>query len=777
MSSDFTEHQSDDELRNARKLSVEPTRPPAKIEGYAIQSFIGRGSYGEVWSAIDQKTGKRVAIKFYAQRSSHDVKQLAQEVEKLVVLAADRHVVQLLDVGWDASPPYYVMDYIESGSLEDRIKSGAAMPVSRAVEVFREVATGLMHLHGKGVLHCDLKPGNVLLDPDGKPRLADFGQSRLETDSTSALGTLFYMAPEQADLRSIPDAKWDVYGLGALLFTMLTGKPPYYSEELKRKIENAETLNDRLKIYRQGLGSAKRLKEHRSIPGVDRTLADIIDRCIAPRPSDRFPSAQSVLVALQQRDLKQQSRPLMLLGVLGPVLLLTLMSLFGWWAVRQATDDADKAIIAKAGASNEFAARLAARSAAEQLNEYFRVVQQAAKSAELVDSFEELVADEQLASLRKQLSDPNANGSEDNAKARLALVAHPARRRLQTLLQRLLDDNDNELPDAASWFANDRSGNQVCAVFEDGKRTDTIGQNWSYRTYFTGFPEDLTNKESPRKHSVEEDGPSRPIIDQPHLSASFPSKATGMQKVAFSTPVRNKAGEVIGIVAATVNLGNLVDFQDSHAHYVMLVDDRKDAKGDNSGIILEHPLFLRARRLDPQQKLPAELTAVRADLREYENEGTEEDSEAETIVGMDPLGATSIGKTYEYDRKFIVASIEVGEESQEPTDVKVDEAVTATGTKGIHVIAFEDYESVLAPSKNLSDRLGRLALLALAILLSVAIGMWLLVQRLFRQSRRGLASTPGGSGTIGSFGGSSLPSTASSQTGPTARLSENTKKG
>ena len=193
MSSDFTEHQSDDELRKAKKLSVEPTRPPTKIEGYAIQRFIGRGSYGEVWLAIDQKTGKRVAIKFYAQRSSVDVKLLAQEVEKLVVLAADRHVVQLLDVGWDASPPYYVMDYIDSGSLEDLIKSGESIPVERAIEVFRDVATGLMHLHGKGVLHCDLKPGNILLDQDGNPRLADFGQSRLETDNSSALGTLFYI--------------------------------------------------------------------------------------------------------------------------------------------------------------------------------------------------------------------------------------------------------------------------------------------------------------------------------------------------------------------------------------------------------------------------------------------------------------------------------------------------------------------------------------------------------------------------------------------------------
>ena len=167
---DRTEYQSDDQLRHSKKLSVEPTRPPAKIEGYSIQDFVGRGSYGEVWTAIDQKTGKRVAIKFYAQRSNSDVKQLAQEVEKLVVLAADRYVVQLLDVGWDATPPYFVMDYIDHGSLEDQINSGEPVLVERAVEVFRDVATGLMHLHGKGILHCDLKPGNCLLYTSPSPR-------------------------------------------------------------------------------------------------------------------------------------------------------------------------------------------------------------------------------------------------------------------------------------------------------------------------------------------------------------------------------------------------------------------------------------------------------------------------------------------------------------------------------------------------------------------------------------------------------------------------------
>ena len=760
MSSDFTEHQSDGELRQARKLSVEPTRPPSKIEGYNIQSFIGRGSYGEVWLAIDQKTGKRVAIKFYAQRSSVDVKQLAQEVEKLVVLAADRHVVQLLDVGWDASPPYYVMDYIESGSLEDQIKSGASMPVSRAVEVFREVATGLMHLHGKGVLHCDLKPGNVLLDPDGKPRLADFGQSRLKTDNSSALGTLFYMAPEQADLRSAPDAKWDVYGLGAVLFTMLTGKPPYYSDELKQKIENAETLTDRLKIYRQNLGAAKRLKEHRNVPGVDRSLADIIDRCIAARPSDRFASAQSVLVALRQRDLKQQNRPLMALGVIGPLLLLGLISLFGWWAVRQATDDANRAIIHKAGDSNLFAAKLAARSAAEQLNEYFRVVQQVAKDDEFISAFESMRSNEELANLRKQLSDPNRNSIADFNSARESFVANPARRKLQPILQRLLDDRDDEFPEAASWFVTDRAGNQVAAVFEEGKMGDTIGKNYSYRTYFTGFTSDVKDDVGPPQYPVSPEAETRPIIDKPHLSASFISDASGLRKVAFSAPIKDVNLKVIGIVAVTVNLGNLVDFDDSFFHYVMLVDDRKDKQGNNAGIILEHPLFLHARRLDPKGRLPLELMDIRMNMA----------SIVEDEAGLDPLGETPVGQKYDYDRKFIIAKAEVGTNTTDGERDSSEEA-TVTGTSGIHVVAFEDYDSVLEPSKNLSIRLGRLALLALAILLSVAIGMWFLVKRLFRESGRSVAGLSSGN-TISTFGGSSIPSTASNQSGQATRKSE-----
>ena len=142
MLSDQTQHQSSEEQQAARQLSVDSSQPPAQIPGYKLEKFIGSGAYGEVWTATDLKTSRRVAVKFYTRRSGAGVQQLMREVEKLLAVTSDaRYVVQLFDVGWDADPPYYVMDYIENGSLEDRLKSGNRIPASEAIELFQEVAT------------------------------------------------------------------------------------------------------------------------------------------------------------------------------------------------------------------------------------------------------------------------------------------------------------------------------------------------------------------------------------------------------------------------------------------------------------------------------------------------------------------------------------------------------------------------------------------------------------------------------------------------------------
>ena len=313
MSTDLTQLQGGDELERAAQLSRQRGYPPCDVPGYEPRRFLGNGAYGEVWVAIDRTTGRQVAIKFYLHRGGLDWSLLSHEVEKLVFLSADRYVVQLLDVGWESEPPYYVMEYVENGSLDERLRQHGKLPATDATALFREIAVGLMHAHGKGVLHCDLKPANILLDQDGKPRLADFGQSRLSSDQTPALGTLFYMAPEQADAKAVPDARWDVYALGAIFYTMLVSHPPHRHQESVTEIENEPLLDGRLERYRRLIESSPAPGEHRQIRGVDKRLAAIIDRCLAAEPRERFPTVQSVLDALDARARYRSLSPLMVL--------------------------------------------------------------------------------------------------------------------------------------------------------------------------------------------------------------------------------------------------------------------------------------------------------------------------------------------------------------------------------------------------------------------------------------------------------------------------------
>src|SRR6478672_5568253 len=157
----------------ARDLSLRGVRPPVQVPGYEPERFLGYGAYGEVWVAVNRNSGRKVAIKFFTRRGGLDWASLAREVEKLRYLFSDRYVVQLFEVGWESDPPYYVMEYMEHGSLEDLLRSHPPT-VHEAVALFREIGVALVHAHDKGILHCDLKPANILLDDDGKPRLADF---------------------------------------------------------------------------------------------------------------------------------------------------------------------------------------------------------------------------------------------------------------------------------------------------------------------------------------------------------------------------------------------------------------------------------------------------------------------------------------------------------------------------------------------------------------------------------------------------------------------------
>jgi eukaryotic-like serine/threonine-protein kinase len=328
-----------DEQGTARALALSEPRqvPPADVPGYQIERCLGSGAYGSVWLAAERNTGKRVAIKFYTHRRGLDWALLNREVEKLAVLYNSRDVIGLMHVGWDADPPFYVMEYLQNGSLSRLLEQGP-LPVDQAVRIATAVTRALVHAHRHGILHCDVKPANVLLDGDFIPRLADFGQARLSNEQSPALGTLFFMAPEQADLDAVPDPRWDVYALGALLYQMLCGEAPYRTAENERRIKGAGSLAEKLAAYRAAVQQSPRPKRHREMRSVDARLADIIDRCLAVDPAQRFPDAAAVAEALAGRARYRSLFPALALGIVLPGLLMLALFPLALSAVKSSRD-------------------------------------------------------------------------------------------------------------------------------------------------------------------------------------------------------------------------------------------------------------------------------------------------------------------------------------------------------------------------------------------------------------------------------------------------------
>ena len=592
MSTDQTQHQSVDEQRKSAVLSLESAQPRRAVPGYELRRLLGSGAYGEVWVAVDQTTGRQVAIKFYAHRGALDWSLLSREVEKLAFLSADRYVVQLLDVGWDADPPYYVMEYIERGSLEALLNRESRLRPSEAVTLFREIAIGLLHAHAKGVLHCDLKPANVLLDQDNKPRLADFGQSRLSHEQTPALGTLFYMAPEQADLRAVPDVRWDVYALGALLYSMLTGSPPYRTDAAITEMEAAADLNERLGRYRKLITQLPPPNEHRKLPGVDRALAEILEGCLAADRQNRFANVQEVLDALDARSRRRARWPIVMLGVVGPAIALLVMSFFTWQAFESVVQQSDHALRERVLEGNRFAAQFAAKTVADELDRRQRDLESLARGSQLQKYLNAVLDDPELAEIRAQLNDPETSNADRDA-ARSRFMSNPQRLELQQQLDLVLNDPGQST--AGSWFINDPSGLQLARAPE----SVSIGQNYGWRNYFHGERSDQPSlwRPSPDEH-----------IRKTHLSAVYRSESTNRWHVAITTPVfqDRDSNQFRGIVGMSIEVGRFVQLEPGKDQYSVLVDWRP---GPHQGLVLQHPLF--AQFLATQGKIPDRFREVR----------------------------------------------------------------------------------------------------------------------------------------------------------------------
>ena len=267
------------------------------------------------------------------------------------------------------------------------------------------MAVGLVHAHGKGVLHCDLKPTNVMLDQDGRPRLADFGQSRLCHEHMPSLGTFFYMAPEQAEPRAMPDVRWDVYALGAILYQMLTGKAPHQTEEGLAKLSSQDTIRNRLEAYSEHLKQSPKPSEHRHMPGVDAALAAIVDHCLAASPSRRYSNVQAVIDALKQRDTRRSQRPLLLLGAIGPAFVVLVMAFIAVWVFRGVLSVSDKQIIDRTLESNSFAAHMVATRFGLEIDKRWRILEGETDNPTLQQALQRRNERARLASVRPRFAD------------------------------------------------------------------------------------------------------------------------------------------------------------------------------------------------------------------------------------------------------------------------------------------------------------------------------------------------------------------------------------
>jgi eukaryotic-like serine/threonine-protein kinase len=198
---------------------------------YRLEDVLSTTVMADVRTATDVVLDRRVVVKLLAPEADHS--RFEREAQAAAALA-HAHIVQVFDYGEAEGRPYIVFEYLPGGSLETRLADGRALPDDETARVASDIAAGLAHAHERGVVHRDLKPGNVLFDAEDRAKIADFGIAQLAgavtlTDAGTVLGTATYISPEQTRGETATPAS-DVYSFGVVLYRMLTGRLPFESE-------------------------------------------------------------------------------------------------------------------------------------------------------------------------------------------------------------------------------------------------------------------------------------------------------------------------------------------------------------------------------------------------------------------------------------------------------------------------------------------------------------------------------------------------------------------
>lgn len=223
-------------LRSFIWIGILAPMQPEKIGRYEIKSELGRGGMATIYHGYDPRFEREVAVKVLPPELIHADPQFRLRFEREArIIASLEHpsIVPVYDVGEENDQPYFVMRYMNGGSLSERIQAGL-FSVEAAVKLLEQIASGLDEAHTKGIVHRDLKPSNILFTNKGVPLISDFGIAKFAQEAgnmtgSAIIGTPAYMAPEQAGGEAL-DGRADIYALGVILYEMLTGKQPYHAD-------------------------------------------------------------------------------------------------------------------------------------------------------------------------------------------------------------------------------------------------------------------------------------------------------------------------------------------------------------------------------------------------------------------------------------------------------------------------------------------------------------------------------------------------------------------
>ncbi|MDE0959239.1 MAG: protein kinase [Planctomycetota bacterium] len=274
---------------NRLVTSIEAKLPPEGIPGYEILESIGRGATSTVWKARQESLGKIVALKVFSSTVTRNTEpeELINEARNVARLNHP-HIVHALDAGITAGKCWFAMELVEGETLQQKLSRRGSLSERELGELALCITQGLSHAHAAGLLHRDLKPGNILISEDGVPKITDLGLALAEDEAESLntadrrKGTPLYISPEQALGQDI-DARSDLYSLGATLYHCITGKPPF-----------------------QGKSNREILKKHVQEPiipvstltGKPSLLDEVIEKLLEKEPDRRYQDAEAVITAL-----------------------------------------------------------------------------------------------------------------------------------------------------------------------------------------------------------------------------------------------------------------------------------------------------------------------------------------------------------------------------------------------------------------------------------------------------------------------------------------------